>query len=105
MEIKSIFGENLKRCRKAKKLSQEQLSEQVDISVKHLSALERGVTFVSAELLERLAVSLEVPAFYFFVHEPEIFCADTLLNRVDAIIENRLVKVINEIKSDIRQTR
>jgi transcriptional regulator with XRE-family HTH domain len=103
MNIKSVFGENLKFYRKAKKLSQEQLSEKVDISVKHLSSIERGLNFVSADLLEKLALSVEVPVFYFFVDEKEVFCNEAMLNTIDRIIEKNLIKSIEEIKSDIRQ--
>jgi transcriptional regulator with XRE-family HTH domain len=103
MDIKTIFGGNLKFYRKAKQLSQEQLSEKVDISVKHLSSIERGLTFVSADLLEKLAYSVDVPVFYFFVNKKEIFYNDVMLNVIDDIIENKLIKAIEEIKSDIRQ--
>ncbi|MCL1911088.1 MAG: helix-turn-helix domain-containing protein [Leptospirales bacterium] len=103
MNIKAVFGENLKLYRKAKNLSQEQLSEKVDISVKHLSSIERGLTFVSAELLEKLAVSVGVPVFCFFVKEKETFHNETALDIIDRIVEKHLIKTIEEIKSDIRQ--
>jgi transcriptional regulator with XRE-family HTH domain len=103
MNIKAVFGENLKLYRKAKKLSQDQLSEKVDISVKHLSSIERGLTFVSADLLEKLAFTVEVPVFYFFVNEKEVFCNDSMLNTIDRIIEKNLIKTIEEIKLDIRK--
>jgi len=105
MDTKAIFGKNLKFYRKAKKLSQNQLSEKVDISVKHLSSIERGLTFVSADLLEKLAISVDVPIFYFFVDENDVFCNDVMLNTIDKIIENNLTKIINEIKLDIRKNR
>jgi transcriptional regulator with XRE-family HTH domain len=103
MSVKSSFGGNLKFYRKGKYLSQEQLSEKVDISVKHLSAIERGLTFVSAELLEKLSMVLEVPVFYFFVKDKEIFYNDTMLNTIDRAIEKHLIKAIEELKFDIRQ--
>jgi transcriptional regulator with XRE-family HTH domain len=103
MSIKSSFGENLKFYRKEKRLSQEQLSEKLDISIKHLSAIERGLTFVSAELLEKLSNSLEIPAFLFFLREKEIFYNDTMLHTIDKIIEKHLIKTIEDIKLDIRQ--
>jgi len=103
MSIKTIFGKNLKRYRKAKKLSQEQLSEKAEISVKHLSSIERGLTFVSADLLAKLSASVEVPAYYFFVNDKEIFCDDAMLSAIDRIIEKNLIKTIEEIKSDIRK--
>jgi transcriptional regulator with XRE-family HTH domain len=103
MDIKTILGGNLKFYRKAKHLSQEQLSEKVDISVKHLSSIERGLTFVSADLLEKLACSVDVPLFYFFVNKREIVYNDVMLNTIDSIIENKLIKAIEEIKAAIRQ--
>ena len=103
MDIKAIFGENLKFYRKAQHLSQEQLSEKVDISVKHLSSIERGLNFVSSDLLEKLAYSVDVPVFYFFVDKREFFYNDVMLNTINNIIENKLIKTIEEIKSDIRQ--
>ena len=102
-DVKAIFGENLKFYRKTKHLSQEQLSEKVDISVKHLSSIERGLNFVSADLLEKLAFSVDVPVFYFFVNKREFFYNDVMLNTIDNIIEKQLIKAIEEIKSDIRQ--
>ena len=105
MDIKSIFGKNLKFYRKAKHLSQEQLSEKVDISVKHLSSIERGQNFVSADLLERLAISVDVPVFCLFINENENFYTDGMLNSIHRIIEKHLIKSIEEIKSDIRQNK
>jgi len=110
MNVKSVFGENLKLYRKAKKLSQEQLSEKVDISVKHLSAIERGLTFVSADLLEKLSLSMEVPVSRFFLTYQEVFAnedkarhGDAMLETIDKIIERHLMQAIQGIKSEIRQ--
>jgi transcriptional regulator with XRE-family HTH domain len=105
MDIKTIFGENLKFYRKVKDLSQEQLSEKVEISVKHLSSIERGLNFVSADLLEKLDFSVDVPVFYFFVNKRELFCNDVMLSTIDNIIEKQLIKTIEEIKSDIRKNK
>jgi transcriptional regulator with XRE-family HTH domain len=105
MNVKSFFGENLRFYRKEKRLSQEQLSEKADISVKHLSAIERGRTFVSGELLEKLSKSLEIPVYLFFIKEAEIFYSDTMLNGIDRIVEKHLIKAIEEIKTDIRQNK
>jgi len=103
MDIKKIFGENLKFYRKAQHLSQEQLSEKVNISAKHLSSIERGLNFISADLLEKLAFCVDVPVFYFFVNKREFFYNDVMLNTIDNIIESKLIKTIEEIKADIRQ--
>jgi len=70
MTIKGVFGKNLRYYRKLKRLSQEELSEKVDITAKHLSAIETGSSFVSAELLESLMRTLEVSASALF-YSPE----------------------------------
>ena len=103
MDIKLIFGKNLKFYRKLKHLSQDELSEKVNISVKHLSSIERGLTFVSSDLLEKLAISVEVPVFYFFVNENDIFYNASMLKPIDDIIEKHLIKTIEEIKKDIHK--
>jgi transcriptional regulator with XRE-family HTH domain len=104
MGVKSYFGENLKFYRKEKSLSQEQLSEILDISVKHLSAIERGLTFVSAELLEKLSICLDIPIFLFFVNNRKFLVDGTVLDTIDKIIEEHLIRVIEEIRLDIRQS-
>jgi transcriptional regulator with XRE-family HTH domain len=105
MGVKTSFGENLKYYRKKKRLTQEELSEKVDISVNHLSAIERGMSFVTSELLEQFALALEIPVFFLFVDDRNIFFNEKLLADVDRIVETRLSgidDIIEGIKSDIR---
>ena len=59
MDIKKTFGEKIKRLRKAKNLTQEQLAEMVNIAPKNLSKIEVGASFVSAETLDNLVVALD----------------------------------------------
>jgi transcriptional regulator with XRE-family HTH domain len=103
MEIKTLFGLNLKRYRKEKRLSQEELSEKVDISVKHLSKIERGLTFVSADLLEKLSCNLGVSVARFFYKENENIYNDNVLKKFDRITEKHLIRAMEGIKGDIRQ--
>lgn len=51
---------NLKRLRQARELSQEQTAELADFHRTYVSQLERCVTNVSIDSLERLAAALEV---------------------------------------------
>jgi transcriptional regulator with XRE-family HTH domain len=102
-DIKASFGKNIKMFRREKHWSQEYLSEQIDISVKHLSAIERGASFVSAELLEKLSVSLEIPVYCFFF-DAKVYCFDEFfLKSMDRILENHLIKALDAIKTDLRQ--
>lgn len=56
----NLVGEYIKRLRKAKKLTQDQLAELSACSSKHLSAVENGEK-PSIELLVRLSYALGVP--------------------------------------------
>ena len=103
MEIKMVFGVNLKRYRKAGRLSQEELSERVDISVKHLSKIERGLTFVSADLLEKMSINLAVSVARLFCAENENIYDDCVLEKFDRITEKYLIKAMEGIKGDIRE--
>jgi len=93
----------LKLYRKKLQLSQEQLSEKVDISVMHLSKIERGLTFVSADLLERLSDNLEITAAHLFCKPNEKIYNDDILNKFDRITEKHLIKAMEGIKGDIRR--
>ena len=66
MDVKHLFGKNLRSCRKLRGLSQEQLAEKVNVSAKHIGALESGSSFVSAALLEQFSAVLHVPLTAFF---------------------------------------
>ena len=98
-----IFGLNLKRYRKEERLSQEELSERVDISVKHLSKIERGLTFVSADLLEKLSDNLGVSVARLFCKENENIYDDNVLRKFDRVTEKHLIRAMEGIKGDIRQ--
>ncbi|GHV80191.1 hypothetical protein AGMMS49944_19820 [Spirochaetia bacterium] len=102
MDIKAIFGANLKHYRKQRQLSQECLSEKLDITPKHLSTLETGAGFVSAELLEKITKILRVSASALFYTPEEKSADDGFLTLVDHIIEKELAKTVETIKLEIR---
>ena len=102
MEVKILFGLNLKHFRKKRRFSQDQLAEKVDISVKHLSKIERGLTFVSASLLEKLSSNLQVSIAQLFCMENEII-DDNVLKKFDRITEKHLIRAMEGIKGDIRK--
>lgn len=59
-KIKILFGQKIKEYRKRKKLTQAQLAELVNVDNKHISCIESGKNFPSAELIERIATSLQI---------------------------------------------
>jgi transcriptional regulator with XRE-family HTH domain len=103
MDVKALFGAKLKHYRKQADLSQEQLAEKVDVSVKHLSAVERGLTFVSADLLCQLASTLRVPLAAFFCTDTEKVINNNFLTIVNQIVEKNFLSTLKMIQNDIQQ--
>lgn len=56
------IGQRIRRIRKAKGWSQEQLAERVGISVTHMSHIETGNTKLSIEVFADIAAALEARA-------------------------------------------
>jgi transcriptional regulator with XRE-family HTH domain len=103
MNVKGIFGKNLKYYRKEKKLSQEQLSENVDITVKHLSEIERGIVFASAGLIEKLAKNLDIPIFVFFLTDNSVYYDNIMLTRIEKTIIQNIEQAIEHTMDSIRK--
>ncbi len=54
------IGQKIRKFRKAKNISQEELAEKVGISVTHMSHIETGNTKLSLPVLVKTALELEV---------------------------------------------
>ncbi|MFH1015013.1 MAG: helix-turn-helix transcriptional regulator, partial [Nitrospirota bacterium] len=67
---KELLGARIKELRKAKGLSQEELSEKVGIDSKHLSRIEVGKSYPSLDTLERIAnaLNVEIKDLFEFMH-------------------------------------
>ena len=58
------MGQRIKQCRKAKKLTQEQLAENIDVSAHYLYEIERGSKSVSLQILAEIATTLQTSLDY-----------------------------------------
>ena len=56
----SIMGERLKKARLLKKLTQEDLAEEMDVSVAFLSRIERGKSPINLKRLNQLCTLLDI---------------------------------------------
>ena len=66
MDLRQLFATNLRRIRHDRKLSQEQLAYDAGVDRAYLSRVERAVTYVGLEIIEKLASVLEVEPAEFF---------------------------------------
>lgn len=62
MEIREVFARNLRKARQAKGLSQEALAHDAGIDRTYISALERGVYGATIDMVDKLAVVLNIEA-------------------------------------------
>ena len=60
----SIIGERLKKARLAKNMTQENLAEQLDVSVAFLSRVERGHSHLNLNRLTQVCELLDVSEGY-----------------------------------------
>lgn len=103
MKLKKILGEQIKRLRKNRNLTQEQLAEIIDIAPRNLSRIEVGESFVTAETLEKLLFALNVTAEELFAYE-HLRDGKELLSDIYTYLDSiktdklKLEKVYNAIK-------
>ncbi|EMS96599.1 helix-turn-helix domain-containing protein [Agrobacterium tumefaciens str. Cherry 2E-2-2] len=106
MELRKIFGSNIRHHRKALGLTQEALAEKADLSIEMMGRLERGDASPSFETIESIAKALGLPAIAFFgtgtVIAPEGE-RGRLLHRVNAALahmnEDDLVRVTRMLEA------
>lgn len=67
MDIRKIFGSNVRKYRIRKGFSQEKLAEFVDLGDKSISPIETGRSFIAIDKLEKLCEVLEVEPFQLFL--------------------------------------
>jgi len=104
MDLQKILGSNIKKFRKSANLTQEQLAEKIDITQKHLSHIEVGTRFVSAQILEKLSELLQTPPSEFFYSEElnlKYIGKKDLIKELDNIIKEETDASASRIKDRI----
>lgn len=72
MNINKKVCRNVRDIRIAKEQTQECLAYEAEMSVSHLSKIERGITSPTIKTLARIANALEVPVETFFMDKPKV---------------------------------
>lgn len=62
MRLRQTVAKNLKRLRREKGISQEELADKADINRNYVGMIERSENAASVDMLEKLAEALEVEA-------------------------------------------
>ncbi|MEW6417237.1 MAG: helix-turn-helix transcriptional regulator [Nitrospirota bacterium] len=102
---KELLGARIKELRKAKRLSQSQLSESIGIDPKHLSRIEVGNSYPSLDRLERMAevLGVDIKDFFEFGHlEKKKEVLESLYKLLKEANEDNLRLIYKIIKSIVR---
>lgn len=59
--IRILFGKNVRRERRSREISQEELAFRANISRTYVSEVERGLRNISIDNMEDLSIALGVP--------------------------------------------
>ena len=104
LDIRKLFGENVKYYRKKMGLSQEQLAEKLNISPNHISVIETGGKFVTYKLLEKMITIFDVmPAALFYI--PGTAASDdSLQNQINSIVKSELDSAFEEISKKVSES-
>jgi transcriptional regulator with XRE-family HTH domain len=66
MKLRRVFAENLRRARRAASITQEELADRASIDRTYVSLLERQEYAVSIDVIERIAIALQLEPADFF---------------------------------------
>lgn len=70
MDIRKVFAQNLRRVRRDRGFSQEELAHRAGVDRTYVSALERGVYSASITMLAKLAQELGVEPWQLLAPAP-----------------------------------
>lgn len=70
MDLRELFGTNLRRLRHERGLSQDDLAAEAQMDRSYLSEIENGRYFVSLKVMGRLADALKAEPAEFFKRPP-----------------------------------
>lgn len=98
-KLKECFGNNLKRYRKLRHITQEQLAERAGTSTTYIGTMEIGQKFPSEQMIEKIAKALDIDSIQLF-QTSEAFPAIQ-----DAVNMDGLKKdLVRNVKTVIEQT-
>jgi transcriptional regulator with XRE-family HTH domain len=87
MNTKLLLGKRIKALRARLHLTQDQLSERVQITPQYLSNIERGKENPTLDMLIRLAEGLKVDAWEMFLSDAEAPDAQALRRKIDRLLQ------------------
>ena len=92
------IGKNIRMLRQKKHLTQEVVAEQLNISVKHFSAIERGETSTSFQVLFDLSRLFQVPPDLFLQEPTDAEGIQSILSKFSCSVNTALIDLYRELE-------
>lgn len=89
MERQALFGSRMRSIREAANLSREIVAERAGISANYLGEIERGEKWPTLDMIERIALALQVLPPSFFEYEDQEVDNDILLGKIQRLLSSR----------------
>ena len=91
-----MFGNNLKKARKEKGLSQEALSEKLNVVRQTISKWENGLSIPDGDMLIKISQVLEIPV-------ETLLGSNVALESKDAVTQAIQLQIINRLLENAHQ--
>jgi len=101
LDIPTLFGKNVQKYRKMAGLTQSELSKRLEITQKHLSIIETGTQFASANLIARISKELNVPPAALFGDDLTQTYFDKLFARLATYMENKFTTMRTSLSTEL----
>jgi transcriptional regulator with XRE-family HTH domain len=86
--LQQRLGERIRKLRKARGWSQQQLAEHSDLDAKFVGGIERGERNITTETIEKISAGLALDAWrLFFFSEPEMTADSLTAEKIRDLIE------------------
>jgi len=104
-EVRQLLARNMKRCREAMSLSQENLADRVGCSPTFIANIEIGKRFPSAGNLDRIAEALSVHPSELFRGEATSFLALGTPRDIRRIFETEVLSALDRAEAKFDEQR
>jgi transcriptional regulator with XRE-family HTH domain len=93
MGLRKVFVQNLREYRKEMGISQAMLAEKCETSTSYIGQIEIGNRFPSLEMIEKIAIALQV--------KPYLFFCDADDNTKDQIVRKKPKSIPDDVKDTL----
>lgn len=85
--IRNVIAGNVKKYRKLRQLTQENLAELADVSNTYIANIECGQTWISDKTVEKIATALHIEEYMLFIPDEEIISDSDNITKKQKMIE------------------